>query len=282
MANTITMLLTAEERRTLYEPPVLNDAERNECFTFTEPEIKALKSFREVDSAVYFAISLAFFKFKYTLIRFRYREVTSERQHVMQRYFPNKSVPRRFPIDKDIIARIENKVLAVTGFSRFREKNAKPVLVTLQSQASLYPRQRQLVKTLLNLLIKENIALPSITTLQNCVTQVWNNELSRVIKAYYRNTLRAQRKEILALLEKTDDQHRIVSIRKDMKQFNTTDIRSELDKHKQLKNVFIIAKNILPKLQLPTATIEYYAQLINYYNGARLKQLNTDTVQLYL
>jgi len=46
--------------------------------------------------------------------------------------------------------------------------------------------------------------------------------------------------------------------------------------------VFMIAKSVLPKLQLPVASIEYYAQLINYYNGVRLKQLNEDTIQLYL
>lgn len=47
MANTTTMLLTAEERRALYACPTLDDRERNEYFTFNEAEIKTLKSFKQ-------------------------------------------------------------------------------------------------------------------------------------------------------------------------------------------------------------------------------------------
>jgi TnpA family transposase len=260
----------------------LNDAERNEYFTFNKEEIKILKSFKQLNTAVYFAISLVFFKLKYTLVNFSYRDVTRERQHVMRRYFPYEAIPRNFPTDKDMIARIGNKVLATVGFSRFRGEVADKIISILQKQAIFYPRQRQLCKALLNLFLKNHIAIPGITTVQDCVTQIWNCEFARIRKTYHRYTSKSQRQQVLALLEKTDDHHRIVSIRKDMKQFTTTDIDAELEKHIQLKAVFFVAKDILPKLQLPTATINYYAELINYYNGARLKQLNADTIQLYL
>lgn len=60
MANPNSTLLTAEERRTLYDVHALNDIERTGYFTFTEDEIKVLNSFNRTDCAVYFAISLAF------------------------------------------------------------------------------------------------------------------------------------------------------------------------------------------------------------------------------
>jgi len=93
----------------------------------------------------------------------------------MQRYFPHKTTPRSFPIDKDMVTRIENKVLTAVGFSRFRGHIGENIMATLQQQAARYPRQRQLCKALLNLLIKENVAIPGITTIQDCVTQIWNN-----------------------------------------------------------------------------------------------------------
>lgn len=184
MANSNSTLLTNEERRSLYDPPVLNDAERTEYFTFTEGETEALYSFDRIDYAVYFAISLAFFKLKYTLINFTYRDVTLERQHVMQRYFSNKESPRGIPDDKDAISKIENKVLIITEFSRFREKATDKIFSIIQEQASFYPRQRQLCKALLNLMVKEKIAIPSFSGLQDCITQIWNNEQNRVIKLY--------------------------------------------------------------------------------------------------
>ena len=282
MTHTITRLLTAEERRALYAYPILNDSERNEYFTLSDHEIQAMERFQNVEAAVYFVIALVCFKLKHTLIRFRYRDATRERQHVMQRYFPHQAAPRRFPTDKDVIMRIENKVLAVVGCSRFRGSTANMMITTLQNQASHYPRQRQLCQALLHLMRQERVAIPGMATLQQTITRIWNNELARVIKAYYRYTVKTDREQVLALLDKTDEQHRIVSIKKDMQQFNTADIHKELAKHRQLKAIFTIAEAVLPKLQLPAATADYYAQLINYYNGVRLQQLDTDTVQLYL
>src|SRR5690606_21390905 len=127
--------------------------------------------------------------------------------------------PRSFPNDPHVIKRVENKVLIIAGFSRFRDKASSKIISTMQKQAASYPRQRQLCKALLQLTIKENVAIPVITTLQDCVTQIWNNERTRVIKFYYRQTLKTQRDCVLALLDKTDDHHRIVSIKKDMKEF---------------------------------------------------------------
>ena len=203
MANFNSTLLTAEERKVLYDVPEFNDIERTEYFTFANNEINVLNSFNSISYAVYFAISLAFFKLKYTLVNFTYQNVTLERQHVMQRYFPNDPIPRNFPDDKDVIARIENKVLNVIGFSRFRKNTTDKIITTLQNQAYYYPRQRQLCKALLNLMIKENIAIPSFTTIQNCVTQIWNAEQSRIVKAYYRYTIKTQRECVNSLLDKT-------------------------------------------------------------------------------
>lgn len=154
MANSTSTLLTNEEWRSLYDPPTLNDTERTEYFTFSEAEITVLYSFDRIDYAVYFAISLAFFKLKYTLVNFNYRDVTLERQHVMQRYFSKQISPRGFSDGKDVITRIENKVLNVVDFSRFRKSTAYKIITTLQNQAHYYPRQRQLCKALLNLMIK--------------------------------------------------------------------------------------------------------------------------------
>ena len=131
-------------------------------------------------------------------------------------------------------------------------------------------------------MVKEHIAIPSITTIQDCVTQIWNREQSRLIRFYYRYTSKLQRESVFSLLSKTDQNHSIVSIKKDMKEFNTESIYEELEKLNCLKMVFMIAKYVLPKLKIPDSTVEYYSQLINYYNGTRLKQLNPDTVQIYL
>ena len=96
MANKIPRLLAPAELLDIYGIPVLSDIERQEYFTFNEEENKALKEFKDTKEAVYFAICLVFFKIKRTLVDFNYQDVTAERQHVMERYFPqvSSSIPR--------------------------------------------------------------------------------------------------------------------------------------------------------------------------------------------
>lgn len=264
------MILNSNERNSLYGVPTLTEAERTEYFTFNDAELKVLYSFKSINSSIYYATGLVFFKLRYTLIDFTYREVTKERQHIMQRYFPNKPSPRTFPTDKDAIGRIEKKILASVDFSRFKGKVKEDALKQLKAAISLHPRQRQLCQAFLNFLIKNNIAIPSYSTVCDTVSTLWNDELARLTKAYYRYSTKSDRKAIYSLLVKTDDRYRIISIRKDMKDFTTQEVRDELDKHGELKVIFLIARKVLPTLKLPKATVNYYAQLINYYNPRKI------------
>lgn len=282
MPNTASNLLNVEEQLDIYSPPMLTDLERTEYFTLSSAETKVLYSFKNINDAIYFAISLTFFKLKRTLINFTYQEVTKERQHVMQRYFPTKYSAKSFPKDANTIVRLENKVIQLCNYNRFSGSLKTQVQQELQDQAPRHPRQRQLCKTALDLFSKYRCVIPSYTTLQTLISETWNAENKRVIHSLYRNTTSSQRNIVLSLLEKTDNLHRIVSIKKDMKSFTNTELLNEIEKHDQLKPIFEIAAVLIPKLRLPTTTVNYYASMVNYYNGARLKNINQETILLYL
>jgi hypothetical protein len=73
-----------------------------------------------------------------------------------------------------------------------------------------------------------------------------------------------------------------MSIKQDMKGFNAKELWREVAKQENLSPIFTIARSVLPQIGLPTATISYYASLVQYYNGPGLKQLNQNIVGLYL
>jgi hypothetical protein len=134
----------------------------------------------------------------------------------------------------------------------------------------------------LNLCVSHNVAIPGYTTLQTCVSNVYNYENNRVIRAYVRHTSKKERSHVLSLLDKTDNFHHIISIKQDMKSFKTHDLWSEIDKQDVLKPIFEIARSVVSKLSIPSTTIDYYANLIHYYDAAGLKQLNAKAAGLYL
>lgn len=283
MANKDTNLLNATELLDIYGVPILNNAECREYFTLTDNEIKILKSFKEINNSVHFAICLVFFKIKKTLINFNYQDVTNERRHVMERYFPNAAIPKSIVKDKNTIARIENKVLDVCNYTRFSGTVVVKIESELRKLAPNYPRQRQLCKSLLDLFIKHKVSIPGYTTIQNMVSRISNLENGRIIQAFSRHTNKYEREIILSLLTKSDTgQHNIISIRKDMRGFNTEELNKEIENHVLVQPVFEIAKKLIPKLNLPTSTINYYSSLINYYTAPRLKQINHLLAQIYL
>ena len=281
MPNKIPRLLMPTELLDIYGIPSLNDIERQEYFTFNDQEIQALQNFKDIKDSIYFAICLVFFKIKRTLVDFNYQDITPERQYLMQRYFPNKISPRTLP-NKHSKIRIESQVLTTCGYQRFSGSIKDKITKDLYESALIHPRQRQLCKALLNSLAKHHVAIPKYAALQNIVSTVWNYENKRIKQLYLRHTNKNQRKMILSLLDNVDESYRIISIKQDMKTFNTQDLWKELDKHTQLKEIFNIAKTVLPQLGLPITTVDYYANLVHYYDSAGLKQLNPHAIGLYI
>ncbi len=130
MSNQNTRLLSATEQLDIYSIPALNDIERREYFTFNDQETNTLKSFVAIEDAVYFAVCLVFFKIRQTLVDFNYRDITLERQHVMERYFTNQTSPKSLPKRPNRITRIENKVLLLCCCQRFRGPVEEPTEMT--------------------------------------------------------------------------------------------------------------------------------------------------------
>ena len=282
MPKKTSCLITPLEHLEIYGVPILNDIERRECFTLTSKETKALKNYKNCDNAVYFLISLIYFKLKRTLVSFRYQDATLARQHIMTRYFSKFRAPRSLPKSHATITRIENSVLQLCDYQRFSAEKSKLIKRELQRLAPSMPKQRELFKALLDILSKHRIAIPAASTIQDVVSGVWNKEHNRIINAYGRYASKEHRKIILSLLDKAESLHEIISIRQDMKGFRTHELNKEIEKHSRIYPIFSIAKIILPKLKLPGLAIEYYASLIHYYTGARLKQLNPYSAQFYL
>lgn len=263
MPTITTNLLTEKEQVDIYALPQFNAKERTEYFTLNDNEISELRSFEDITEALYFCISLVFFKLKHTLVYFTYRQTTEERRHLIQRYFPGRSIPLSLPQSPRAVVRIENKVLALCGYRRCQTNTRRQLERKLLTIAPRYPKQRALCKKLLDLCIQEHIEIPKLTTLQTIVSDMWGQEQQRLRKLYKRYSLAPQRNQVLSLLEKNEKTHTIIDIRQEMKQFTMTEITKALAQHKIISPIFNLAKTVLPKLKLPSNTVRYYADLVD-------------------
>ncbi len=270
-----------EDLRAVYGVPIFLASERDHYFYLNPQDMKFMRSLGKIEDAVYFIISLAYFRKKKTLVDFGYQDSTYDRRYVIQRYFPNQSSPRTLP-NSGATTKIENKVLRSTGYSRINADSSRDIQKQLDQVAQLHPKQRQLFQALLDIIITNCIAIPGYRSMQNFISNAWNKQVNRLSRIYYRYTNKPQREAICSLMEKSGRSHQIISIRKDMKNFNTTELTKEIDKHQKLKPIFTAALEVIPRFNLPDSTLEYYASLIHYYGGWKLKYINRDYAQIYL
>ena len=188
MPNKTSCLLTSSELLDIYGVPIFNDVERREYFTLNADEIKALNKFKSTEKGIYFLVCLVYFKIKKTFVSFRYQDITVDRRYIMTRFFPDILTPRTLPKSTNTIARIEKSVLALCDYTRLGTSQLEKIKSDLQAHAMSKPKQRELFKSLLDLLTKYRVAIHGITTLQDIVSEVWNNENTRIIKTYKRHT----------------------------------------------------------------------------------------------
>jgi len=281
MPHSQSTLLTPTEQRDLYGIPVLNEAEQQEYFTFDTIEMNTLNHFIDVKDAVYFAIILVFFKLKRTFISFQYQDVTAERQHVMKRYFPDLAFPKSMPTESTK-KRIHLKVMEICQEKRLTGSVLSAVKHELRELTVYAPRQRQLLRELLHILNKHNVVIPKHTTLQSLVSQAWNQEQKHVLSLYLRHTTKDQRKTILALLDEAEEEAAILTMKADLRSFNTHDLWKEIEKYARLKSIFNMAKIVLEKLNFPLTTCQYYASLVHYYDRSHMQRIKPQKMGLYL
>lgn len=275
-------LLTLREQQFYYQCPTWSSTQRTEYFTFSAREIKQLRKY-DIYSGVYFAITLALFKQKHTLVDFSAQTAKSNIEHVLKRYYKNNPITIiDFPKEQKTKVRIQNKVLELCGYQRCRAKVVQKLKIEIQKVAPRYPKQRGLCRIIIDFCAYNKIAIPSMVRLSAIVREIWQAEKARLLTAYKRYSTKKQREQINGLLEKTDQFILITLLKQEMKSYTTTEINKTLAQNALLLPIFMLAKTLIPQLKLPTNTVHYYASLVSYYSGNRLTNLSEELVQIYL
>ena len=124
---------------------------------------------------------------------------------------------------------------------------------------------------------------PGYSVLQEIVSQALENEKNRLSNKLYLLMDKPLRVELQKLLEKNDDYYQLTIIKKDQKDFATRDIKSTVEKHQFLTEIYHKAIHIIKKLDLTEQNILYYADLAEYHTIYGLKHMRKKNLaRLYL
>jgi TnpA family transposase len=275
-------ILSLDEIKELYHIPKLEGEERQFVFELDEEDNEYLNNIDNIAVKISYILNLGYFRKSGYFFSFSFQSVKEDVQFIIETYFPGSKFPmkqiskRQNYINRDVIL----KKHGITLYSKEFENN----LVTyLKSLAKQHANPKYLFDSLLEYCYKHKVLRPRYTTLQDLVSTSLANEKNRISNKLYTLMDNNLRNSLGNLLKKDDLFYQLTLVKKDQKNFTTSEIRSTVAKNRLLADIYKSSVEILKQLEISEQNILYYSEIAGQYTvyGLRnLKQLNL--MRLYL
>ena len=276
-------ILTQDEINALYAIPTLDDEERSFLFTLDTDDIAILDSFenntaRKVD----YILQLGYYRAINYFFLFSFHKVKADVDFIMQLYFPGEPFPKR-QLSKsnhyrnrcEVMNRFELKD-ADAGFQEQLIKEAKAL-------AKRHSLSRFVLEELLSYCQLQNVLRPAYSSLQDIVSIALREERKRLVNKLYTDADKELRAELDKLLENDDLFYNLTLLKKDQKNFSTTEIKNSVAKQQLIIGIYRKSKVLMPKLGISEQNIIYYANLAEFYSIQKLRRFaDKNLVRLYL
>lgn len=275
-------ILSEEERFALYELPDFNEIQQNEYLSLTDGEKQIVFSRPTLSTQVYCALKIGYFKAKQMFFDFDWKDVPSEDiAFLMKNYWTEQEfLPQ--PITKYEYYTQIKEIVNLYDYSLWSKKYTEllfeHILKTSRRDISI----GFILTELLQFIQNERIVRPGYTTLQDIISKAINSERERLGNIII-NSLNDEFKKIFEqLLSRDDALYYLSALKQDSKDFSYKLMTLERKKLETIKPLYLLAKDLLPKLEISRQNILYYADLINYYTIYELRRLNKKYSYLYL
>ncbi|WP_323851883.1 DUF4158 domain-containing protein [Xenorhabdus szentirmaii] len=282
MTSSRLSILTDEEIHSLYEIPDINDEEREFLFELDAEDIKYLDSIKNISQKINYILQLGYYKATNYFFQFSFQKRKSDVLFILKRYFPDETFPkkkiarkyhynnRRFVINKYGVIDINNVIISQL------EKEAK-------SLVKRHALPKFILQELLDYCLNNNLLRPAYSTMQNIVSRALRQEQQRLNNKFYAKIEPTIRSQLDNLLNMDDLFYKLTLIKKDQKDFTTTEIINTVKKQQMIYPLFLESKKLISRLNISEQNVIYYANLAEFYTIQKLKRFKSrNQARLYL
>jgi len=275
-------ILGQEEIGALYGLPRFTQEDRDEYFTLSAQEQEALGQLHSLKSRVFFVLQLGYFKACHMFFVFGLKDVEEDAAYVRDKYFP------AFVDDADPeIAegtRLKQQKL-ILDFCKYQNADAairRMLEARAQKTAAVCGRPIYVFREMMHHLAEQRIVAPGYSVMQNIVGSALAKEQRRLADIAHKQIDPTAKVALDRLLEDTRGLHEITLLKRDPRDFSHHEIRREVERGEQMRELYDLSQKLLPHLHISNENIKYYASLVDYYSVHRLRQLGESTVYVYL
>jgi hypothetical protein len=274
-------ILSDEEMDALYGRPRFTQEERNEYFTLSPEEKAALEGLHSLKSKVFFILQLGYFKACSMFFVFGLKDVEEDAAYVRDKYFPAFD-----DADPEIAegTRLKQQRLIL---DLYKYRNADAVIRrTLEARArqtaAVCGKPVYVFRELMHYLAEQRIVAPGYSTMQDIIGGALADEQRRLATIVDDHVDPSAKAALDRLLENPHGLHDITLLKRDPRDFSNHEIRREVKRGEQMRELYELSRKLLPLLHISNENIRYYATLVDYYSTHKLRQLSESTVYVYL
>lgn len=265
-------ILSDEEIKRLYELPQFDDQERAEVFKLSETEQAYLESLKDLSAKIDFTLQVGYFKTTAQFFKFTLQGRMDDTRFIIQQYFPQAKLPKQ-AVKYRQHYKNQQQIRALHDFNLFTADFQQKMLELAQVLRKRDTSPRFIFNELLGFCNESRTVIPAYGTFQFIISTVLQQEENRLFSLLKSRLSKAFRNELDALLRTEETFSRLRFLKKEPKEFSTTEIRNEIQKHKELFPLYKKATDVLLELEVSPKNIAYYGNIVEMYNAFRLKRL---------
>ncbi|HEY1015756.1 MAG TPA: Tn3 family transposase, partial [Herpetosiphonaceae bacterium] len=277
-------LLDPADRAALYDRPIFTDEERGVYFALTPAEAVLLATWTDGAVQAFFILLLGYFKAKPRLFSVTTLDaVLPDLTWICQYHaLAIDLAALRIPNDRTIQQQ-RQFILDLTGYRRCRPADRQAAFQLATQAARFSPNVSYLLRIVLHHFDAAKITLPGYTYLQEqIIGKAITTEEARLVNLLADHLTDDEQTALDALLEPHQGHYPITGLRRIPRNLRPRALGRERRRQTTMQPLAAAADRILPLLDLSPDAIRHYAGMVGFYSAARLAQLRTWMVDVYL
>lgn len=276
------LTVLSEERFALYGLPDFNEVQQHEYLNLTDEEKQIMFSRPTLSTQVYCALQIGYFKAKQMFFDFDWNDVPNEDiDFLMKHYWAEQEFSLQSITKYEYYTQIK-EIIKLYDYKLWSKENTELLFEHILKTTKRDIRLGFILTELLQFMRDNRIIRPGYTTLQDIISKAINTERERLGNIVSKALNDESQKVLEQLLSRDDVLYYLSALKQDSKDFSYKVMFLERQKLETIEPLYLLAKNLLPKLEISRHNILYYADLISYYTIYELRRLNKNYSYLYL
>ena len=275
-------ILSKHEVKEIFGFPRFTPKDRDFYISLNEEEMKVVEKFKTTKTKIHFILLASYFKATGTFHDFEFQNVKRDTNYVLNKYFNGKKIQLKGSTWRNTRFEQRKLILELYEYQQWDESAISFFHLKLLKLLRIHANHIDVFKESLELIKNQRIVLPPYRILQDCLTRAISEEKERLKRILDKKITLPLKTQLNRMLDDDDSVSNLSFFKIEAKNFNKREMSKEVKKCEEYKDLYLLAKDIIPKLEISGHATRQYAEQVEQMSLFRLRQMKSGIARLYL